>query len=270
LSRKILINADDFGWTDGHNLAIAQAHQLGGLNRASLLSNGSGFSQAVDLSHQLPGLRIGVHLALNELPPILHTPEVMGLTDADGFFFEDVSSLIKRWLQRSLPVKSVGEEWDRQIEKVVNAGIKINHLDSHKHVHVIPSFSEILVELVKKYQISMVRVPIDRLSLMALNRGIQGIVFWLLARRFQRLAMESGLNFPDRFIGVYDSGHITRPKLVKLIQSVRNGTTEIMMHPAIVSDQVAVLRNRYKWAAVYQFEEEYNALCDKEVISLLQ
>ena len=270
MNRGVQINADDFGWTDGHNLAIAQAYQLGGLHRTSLLSNGPCFSQAVDLSHKLPGLRIGVHLALNELPPVLRTREVMSLIDAYGSFNESVSSLIKRWLQRTLPLEGVEEEWSLQIEKAVNAGIKINHLDSHKHVHVIPPLSDVFIKLAKKYQISKVRVPLEKLAPMGLRRGLQGAVFWFLARRFQKIARESDLNFPDRFVGVCDSGHMTRAKLKKIVQSGGSGTTEIMVHPAIVSDQVAVLQKRFKWAAVYQFEEEYRALCNKELISLLQ
>lgn len=271
MNKGVQINADDFGWTDGHNLAVAQAYQIGGLHRASLLSNGFCFSQAVDISHKLPGLQVGVHLALNELPPILRLPEVVGLTDAEGLFNENVSSLIKHWLQQTLPLGSVEEEWDRQIEKAVKAGIKVKHLDSHKHVHVIPPLSGVFIKLAKKYQISRVRVPLEKLALMGLKRGIQGVVFWLLARRFRKIAKESGLNIPDRFIGVCDSGHMTRAKLKEIVQwGSSGGSTEVMVHPAIVSDQVAVLQKRFKWASVYQFEEEFNALCDKEVVSLLQ
>ena len=269
MSRRILINADDFGWTDGHNLAIARAHQLGGVHRTSLLSNGLGFSQAVDLAFQLPGLDIGVHLALNELPPLLRIPEVIRLTNGEGLFNESIFALLRYWLQRKLPIDYVGEEWDRQIEKVVKAGIRINHLDTHKHVHVIPPLSALFCNLALKYQVSEVRVPLDKFSL-RLGRGIQGAGFWFLALCFRRVAKGYGLSFPGRFIGIYDSGQMSKIKLIKAIQSIRFGTTEIMVHPAVISHQVVDLQKRYVWAANYQFEEEYHALCDIEVISMLQ
>lgn len=270
MNTRILINADDFGWTDGHNLAVARAHQLGGLHRTSILSNGLGFSQAVDLAYQLPGLRIGVHLALNELQPLSRKPQILRLTNGDGMFGESVVALLKQWLQRALPLESVEEEWNLQIEKVAKAGIKINHLDTHKHVHLIPPLSRIFCDLAIKYQVSEVRVPLDKFSPSILKRGFQGVGFWFLAWRFKSLAQDRGLNFPGRFIGVYDSGHMSKIRLLKAIQSVRSIKTEIMVHPAIISKQVSELQQRFKWAANYQFEEEYYALCDKKMISLLQ
>ena len=68
--RRILITADDFGWTDGHNLAVERAARAGTLNRASLLATGAAFAGAVIAARRCPRLGVGVHLTLCEGRPL--------------------------------------------------------------------------------------------------------------------------------------------------------------------------------------------------------
>src|SRR5450631_824067 len=66
----LIVNADDFGMTEGTNQAIVDAYQTGIVTSTSLLANGYSFDHAVNLARQFPGLGIGVHLTLTEGPAV--------------------------------------------------------------------------------------------------------------------------------------------------------------------------------------------------------
>src|SRR5690348_12321713 len=80
----LIVNADDFGMTEGHNNAILDAHRSGIVTSSSLLANGYAFDHAVALAKQTPTLGIGVHLTLTEGLPV--ASKVNTLLGPDGKF----------------------------------------------------------------------------------------------------------------------------------------------------------------------------------------
>ena len=55
-------------------------------------------------------------------------------------------------------------EWEEQIKKVYRAGIKIDHLNSHHHIHMLPGFNDVVYVLAKKYNIKSVRVTKEKVG----------------------------------------------------------------------------------------------------------
>lgn len=256
---KLIINADDFGWTDGHNLAVEQAHVKGILTRASLMCTGTGFRDAVEMARCLPELGVGVHLTLNEGLPLLPPQQLPNLTRPDGHFHDSLRALIERNVQGYLQTDEALAEWRAQIECALSAGITITHLDAHKHVHMLPPLRSAMIVLAQEYQIEYVRLPLEKFSLSAVQRGPGWAGLWLLAWIARRHFVEAGLQFADTFVGVAVSGAMTQTRLQKAIASAQ-GVTEIMVHPAVITPAVAQLQHQYRWAAQYRFEEELNAL----------
>lgn len=269
--RTILITADDFGWTDGQNLAVARGAAVGTLHRASLLANGAGFAEATAIAAEHPNLGVGVHLTLCEGRPLL-PPERLGpLCAADGTLHEGLGPLVRLYLSRRLDTALVRAEWQAQIERVLDAGVHPSHLDGHKHVHLLPPLFELTMELARRYGISYLRVPAaipDRPSMgrapaWAVLRGLG-----LRARRRLQL-VGGGIAAPDAFIGFANSGAMTPARLVAAIRSAPPGLTEIMLHPAVDTPAMATLRARYEWARRYRFSDELAALCHPEVTAAL-
>ncbi len=258
MTRQVLVNADDFGWTDGHNQAVAQAHARGVLNRASLLCNTPGFAQAVELARGLPGLSVGVHLTLHEGEPLIPAASLPNLTRADGSFHDEPLALARLWLQGKLTPEEALPEWQAQVQRALRAGIGVSHLDSHKHIHLFPPLLRVIIQLAQDYRIPYVRLPLDA---SALWRGPSGWMLWALALRARPRLRAAGLHFADHFVGIGSSGAMVHQKLAAAVQRAPEGLTEVMVHPAVVTPAVVELQKRYRWAAVYRFEEELQALC---------
>ena len=254
----LIFNADDFGWTDGHNQAVQRAHLEGVLNRASILAIGPAFYQAVEIAKNLPDLSVGVHLALNEGAPLLSPDRVGALVNSTGAFWDTPADLVRIWLGGKLNTARVLPEWRTQLERALDAGLKVSHLDSHKHVHMLPPLLETIIHLAKEYGISYVRLPLEnpfrtpfRLSAPAL---------WALACLARQRLLRAGLHFADRFIGFGTSGKMSLSYLEQAVRGRGTGTTEIMVHPAVLTPAVQDLIRRYPVMAEYHFEQELEAL----------
>lgn len=155
---KKIFNADDFGISPGVNQAIAKAHKEGVLNSTSIMINLKYAPQAVELAGQMPDLNIGLHANLTNEMPVLSRHRIPLLVDERGKFahgFVDLallSVLHPRELKRQVKI-----EVKAQIEKALAAGIKLTHLDSHRHVHMIPGIFKAFLELQQEYKIPRLR-----------------------------------------------------------------------------------------------------------------
>jgi predicted glycoside hydrolase/deacetylase ChbG (UPF0249 family) len=260
LNASVRINADDFGWTDGHNMAVERAYSAQAVHSASLMCTGGAFPAAAALARSLPGLQVGVHLVLNETPPVLPSGKLHGLLNSKGAFPDSLVELAARLVVDRQNSRWVQTEWRAQVEGALQAGIQISHLDSHKHVHVLPPLLPVAVALAEEYGISYLRLPLEDFSGEVLRRGPAGIILWLLAKRARPVLQSAGLRFANHFVGIGSSGAMNGPRLSNLLTNLRPGLTEIMVHPAVITPGVATLQKRYRWAAHYQFEDELKAL----------
>jgi predicted glycoside hydrolase/deacetylase ChbG (UPF0249 family) len=271
--RRIVITADDFGWTDGHNLAIERAAAAGTLCRASLLANGAAFTQAVETAQRVPRLGVGVHLSLCEGRPLSggREPGLAPLLRPDGGFYDGLGPLVRSYAAGRLDAAAVRAEWRRQIERALAAGLVLTHLDGHKHVHLLPPLVSLAVELAREYGVPYVRVPGEALSLQAaLGRAAGWLVLSALARRARAAVRGAGLSTCDHFVGFVRSGAMTREHLLRAVRRARPGLTEIMVHPALRTPQFQAVLGDYAWAQSYRSEEEAAALCDPELRTALR
>ena len=142
----LIINADDFGYSSGINLGIIRAHERGVLSSTTMMANMPGFDEGVELAKSHPDLGIGVHLTLTCGEPLLE--DVLSITEDGNFrklgFYEKDFLIDSTELYR---------EWDAQIQKILQSGIKPTHLDSHHHVNCLPQVKEVFIELARKYEL---------------------------------------------------------------------------------------------------------------------
>src|SRR5579883_696956 len=130
VNKRLIVTADDFGLTEGVNRAIIHAHREGLVTSASLMIHGAAFESAVALARENPKLDIGLHLNLTNKPfALARNPHQI-----------DLESNIRG-----------------QIEAALATGLRISHIDGHKHVHIIPAVLRILREVAPKYGIRGLR-----------------------------------------------------------------------------------------------------------------
>lgn len=153
VSKKFILNADDFGMSKAFNRAVLDGYHRGFLTSASLCANGKAFNAAVnEIIPECPNLGIGVHLNIIEGRSLTKAPM---LTNKKGKFNKGYGQLM---LMSNDPkfLEQVEFEFRTQIETVINY-TKVDHIDSHVHTHAIPNIFKIVARLAKEYNIPYIR-----------------------------------------------------------------------------------------------------------------
>ena len=249
--KNLIVNADDLGWTEGVNRGIVDAHRKGLVTSSSLLANGRAFASALAAAQTNPQLGVGVHLNLSDGPPTAPAEEVRGLLNEGGDLEEGPESLLLRIASRGLALEEVEREWDAQIQKVRDAGIRPTHLDGHKHVQMLPGLFEIALRLAKKHAIHAIRVAHEESTLRSVlasaggqktavvfKQGVQARGLKLLAPDARAMADHAGVRTADYFCGIAQTGALTREGIEKLLENLPDGTTELMCHPGYLDDEL--------------------------------
>jgi predicted glycoside hydrolase/deacetylase ChbG (UPF0249 family) len=250
--RNLIVNADDLGWTEGVNRGIAETHRNGIVTSASLLANGRAFESGIELARTTPGLGVGVHLNLSDGQPVAGRELVTTLLNERGELEGRPKSLLLRLARRSILLEEVEREWNAQIQKVRDSGIEPTHLDGHKHVQMLPGLFEIALRLAKRHGIRAVRVSHEESSLRAalsagvkqkgtvvMKQGVQARGLKLLAPDAREQADRVGIATADYFCGIAQTGELTREGVLRLMEILPEGTTELMCHPGYVDAELA-------------------------------
>ncbi len=271
------MNADDLGWTAGVNRGIAEAHRNGIVTSASLLANGGAFAEAVELARDARGLGLGVHLNLNDGPPVAPRESVPSLVNDSGEFEGGPDGLLLKIATRGLSLREVEMEWNAQISKVRDAGIEPTHLDGHKHVHMLPGLFEIALRLAKRHGIGAIRVSHEASSLrsalstgrlragVVLKQGVQARGLKLLARDARQQAERAGVSTADYFCGIAQTGELTREGVARLLRGLPEGTTELMCHPGYADEALSKTATRLQASR----QKEVEILTDMEIRNLV-
>jgi chitin disaccharide deacetylase len=275
--RNLIVNADDLGWTAGVNRGIAQAHRHGIVTSASLLGNGGAFAEAVELARDAGALGVGVHLNLNDGPPVAPRESVSSLVNEAGDFEGGPDGLLLKIATRGLSLREVEMEWNAQISKVRDAGIEPTHLDGHKHVHMLPGLFEIALRLAKQHGIGAIRVSHEasnlrsalsagpRRATVVLKQGVQARGLKLLARDAREHAERAGVSTADYFCGIAQTGELTKDGVARLLHSLPEGTTELMCHPGYADEALRKTSTRLQDSR----QKEVEILTDVEIRNLV-
>ena len=140
--KRLVINADDFGFCESVNHGIIRAYREGVVSSTTIMANMPGFEHAVGLLKQNPDLPVGVHLNITCGEPLT---EGKSLVNAEGKMRRE------NYLQWNLD--DIYAELEAQIERVKAQGIQIDHLDSHHHIHTRLELRPVIEKLVEKYQL---------------------------------------------------------------------------------------------------------------------
>ncbi len=272
--KQLIVNADDFGLTRGHNTAILRAHKEGIVTSASLLANGSAFDDAVDHLCTAPNLSVGVHLTLLEGQPVSAPDQLPDLVGSDAKLETNVYRALIHLAARPAMLAQVETEWRAQVARVAAAHVTPSHLDSHKHLHVLPPLISPLIRVASEFGIKAVRLPLEW-PLFGVCKHPRRLGIWLMVTGLAWLARprlrSAGLRFPDRLIGLLHSGQWTASELLAALQRLRPGVTELMTHPGqFDADTASLVSQGYTWVETYAFEHETESLCDPAVRTALQ
>jgi chitin disaccharide deacetylase len=268
----LVVNADDFGITEGTNRAILDAHKKGIVTSTSLLANGQSFDHAVGIALDNPTLGVGVHLTLSEGRPIDDIARmVVFVPGADeGYFPLGNRPYVKAMLTGRLPHKNIMREFKSQILKITKTGIKPTHIDGHKYIHLLPGIVNIAAEAAEIYGIPFIRLPRPADSIGSMLGKPARVPGMLALSAMSALAYPSvqraARRISNRFVGFTDTGKLTLDKVRNLLSKPHAGVTELVCHPAYRSAQLqSLLSKGYEWIGEYNFEDETAAVSSPEL-----
>jgi chitin disaccharide deacetylase len=220
--KYLIVNADDFGFTRDVNDGIVHAHRNGILTATTLMATGKAFDHAVALAHQNPSLDVGVHLVL---------------VGAEGY----PRTLARLTAAVALGQIKVYDCFRGQVRKILDAGLRPTHLDTHKHTHLLPQVLSAVTRISQEFQIPWVRrlipTPVPFLQSMG-----------------QSMLTRQGCRTTDHFEGFEITGRYDTPALASLIRRLPDGVTEFMCHPGFCRDELKTAQTRLKASRQVELE----------------
>ena len=257
-TREIIVNADDFGLTEGINRGIIYGYQNGIVTRASIMASGSAFNHAISLSKDNPGLPIGIHLTLVAERPVSPTDKIRSLIGSNGLFFKDYKTFLVKYFKHKIKLEEIHIEIEAQMEMLQNRGLRINHIDSHQHLHMLPGIFELVFTAAKK-------LGIEKIRLLRANglrlKSMRELALTLMQKACLRKIERKGIKFIPNYWGMSRNSVLKEEALLSFINKIIPGVTEIVCHPGYVDSEY---REKYSdWG--YCPEEELRALTSEKV-----
>jgi predicted glycoside hydrolase/deacetylase ChbG (UPF0249 family) len=213
VTRRLIVNADDFGLTPGVSAGILSAHRHGIVSSTTLLA-----TSVVD-AEQLAALRdsglgVGIHLNLTLGRPL---SGARSLADVDGHFVRDPNHAAAR-----ADAKDVEREVAAQLEKFVSLMRREpTHLDTHHHVGLLAPVTEVVLDAARRLGVAV----------RSQNETARG------------RALTAGLRTPDHFFGESGPGAYWSPaRTLAHLRALPAGVSEFMAHPGWCDDALSYSR----------------------------
>ena len=154
---KIIVNADDFGYSEGVNHGIISAHKNGIVTSCTVMANMPGFEHGMELIKENPTLKCGFLMTLTCYKPLLKDHKT--IVDQNGDFIRKPSEEVIK----NIDLEEVYREFKAQIERV-RERVEITHLDSHHHVHGREFLRPVIERLANEYKLP-IRKSVDMMPI---------------------------------------------------------------------------------------------------------
>ncbi len=239
------------------NEAVELAHRQGILSTASLMVAGPAAADAVRRARAMPGLRVGLHLVVVEGPAVLRELTPGGQFGSDQFRL-GVEYFFRRGVRRRL-----ASEIRAQYAAFAATGLRLDHANAHKHMHLHPTVGRLLIEIGREFGLPAIRIPAEPPAVMLACGAPQGAgarALYAWCRVLRQQGRRAGLGMNDHVFGLAWSGRMTRDRLLRLAPHIPPGRSEIYFHPATRRDGVLT-----QVMPDYQHEAELAALLDPQV-----
>ncbi|MFO0838193.1 MAG: ChbG/HpnK family deacetylase [Phycisphaerae bacterium] len=277
--RFVILEADDLGLLHAFNEGILAAHRDGSLTSACIRANGFAYRHAIEeVLPQCDGMAVGLHLCLNEAAPVAPPDAVRDLLDAGGNLRGGYTWLM-RAARTATGIAQVECELRAQLERVRRDGVRIDHLNSHQHVHMIPPIFRLVCRLASEYGVPAVRLTRElpysagglrkRLTPYVNSNIVKHLLLNSFARANEAAARRFGIATTDYFLGVRHTSAMDIRAVLAGLRAVPYGSIEVLLHPAIgpdPRDDVYPSRSLARYVASPQRRAELASLRSAELV----
>jgi chitin disaccharide deacetylase len=237
---RLILNADDFGLTPGINRAIGELNSAGVLTSATLMANGPAFDDAVAVARSHAALGVGCHIVLTDGIPVSPPALIPTLLGPDGKSFRpSLNGFLRALFLGRISELDVAREALAQIQKLQRAGIRVTHIDTHKHTHLFTTITRPLLEVAEKTAVRAIRNPFEPSWSIALDHGspTRRLAVKLLNRRrprFEALVeiLGDAIHTTSGTVAISATGQLNATTLAQLLAALPpEGTCELCCHP---------------------------------------
>ncbi len=265
--KRLIVTADDFGLSPSVNAAVEAAYRDGVLTSASLMVGAPYAHDAVERAQRLGGLKVGLHLVLASGWPTSPVEQIPTLVDKHGMFPPTMVASGLRFFFLHSARRQLALEIRAQFEAYAATGLSLDHVDAHRHFHLHPTVSALMIRIGSDYGMRAVRIPQEP-SLQgcaaptahpSLPSGPDPFLRpWIamLRRRLDR----AGIRHNDYVLGLSDTGNMNETRVLQLLDHLPAGITELYFHPALSSGEEISPD-----MADYEHYREYQALISARV-----
>ena len=239
-SRRLIVNADDFGRSASINAAVIRAHREGILTSASLMVNEPACAEAVALAKENPRLGVGLHLALVVGKSARPPAEISGLVNERGEFSDNPVAAGCRFFFSGKLEQQLHDEITAQFEKFRATGLLLDHVNGHLNIHLHPTVFSILMANAEKWGIRHLRLTCDplRLNLKLASgrlayRFSHAAIYWLLAWRARAALRRKNIRHTARVFGLLQNARVDETFVLKLLAQLPPGDSELYSHPSL-------------------------------------
>jgi hopanoid biosynthesis associated protein HpnK len=222
------------------------------LSTVSLMVGGDAAADAVARARRLPGLRVGLHLVVIEGAPTLPPASIPRLVGADGQFPSDQLGLGIRYFFDPRVRRQLRAEIAAQYAAFAATGLRLDHANAHKHMHLHPTVGRMLIEEGRRYGLPAVRIPAEPPDVMAacgVPAGLGAKILYRWTRLLRHQVRRAGLRANDHVFGLAWTGAMTSERLLRLAPHMPPGLSEVYFHPATEADAtIAALMPTYRHA----------------------
>ncbi|HUV87755.1 MAG TPA: ChbG/HpnK family deacetylase [bacterium] len=233
---RLIVNADDFGASVAINRGVERACREGIVTSASLMAGGAAFDDAAARLDDFPELGVGVHLTLSAGRAVLEPGAAPTLISPAGALPENAAAFARGFLSGKISSAEVRAELAAQLAKVLGAGVRVTHLDSHQHLHNFSGVAGVVVDLAREFGVRAVRSSRCRLWPPGRRWLSRQLAVRLYAEAFGARARRAGLKMPDGLEGQEWAGALTAERLAATVARLGPGTWELLCHPAAADD----------------------------------
>jgi chitin disaccharide deacetylase len=278
----IIINADDLGIHPSINAGILSAYRNGILTSCTMLVTTEYFEDTLRDYVRPSALPIGIHLSLTLGKAAAPERAVPDLIDKEGNLRFSALQLLLASFAGSEGAKLLSQirrEFEAQLSRAHDGGLRPTHADSHQHVHMNPAIFAVLESLLPRFGIDRIRFTRESFSWFALGRDFPSVIRRMNPAKWAILLVRARSITPrllvnDEFFGVMYSGLMSKPAFQQVVSRIpRTKAVEISLHPGFSVPQGAKV---YPSAAYNRFiasparQLEHDLLVDPEASGSLR
>lgn len=239
-SRRLIVNADDFGRSHSINEAVVVAHREGILTSASLMVNETAFDDAVFLARQNPKLGVGLHLSLVCGRSQLAPGKIPDLVNSEKQFSDNAIAAGFRFFFLPKMKTQLRDELDAQFQKFRSTGLALDHVNGHLNFHLHPVVFKLLLENRERWGIRHLRLTSDPLPLnLRLASGnffyrvSHAFIFQLLSAWARPKLRRANIRHTQNVFGLLQNGSVEEEFVAKLLRQLPPGDSELYSHPSL-------------------------------------